>query len=588
MKNINLKDTYLKFFESKGHKVIPSAPIIPENDPTCLFNTAGMQPLVPYLKGEPHPEGTRLTDVQKCFRTNDLDSIGDTTHHTFFEMLGNWSLGDYFKEEAISWSFEFLTKHLNIPVERLAVTVFKGNDIVPADTESAEIWKKNGMKEDRIAFLGEDNNWWPNMELTGPCGPDTEIFYWRSDEEIPEKFDPDNENWVEIWNNVFMQYNHEPDGTFKPLKNKNVDTGLGVERVTAILEGYTDNYKSSVWRDIIEKIEEISGLKYDEQNSKAMRIIADHIRAVVMIAGDDAGIKPSNTDQGYILRRLIRRIIRYAKKLNIDINSNWEQELAEIIIEKYSKYYSELERNKEVILQVLKDEKIKFSRTLEKGLKEFEKAIKLIEGTEINKDIAFKLYDTYGFPIELTEELAKEQGLTVDTEGFKQKFAEHQEKSREGANQKFKGGLASTGEMETKYHTATHLLNAALKKVLGPHVHQKGSNITAERMRFDFSHSSKMTDEEKQKTEDLVNEYIKMAIPVEKLEMKKEDAIAQGAEAMFLDKYGDIVSVYKIGDVSMELCGGPHVHNTSELGHFKIKKEEASSAGVRRIKAILE
>ncbi len=588
MKNINLKDTYLKFFESKGHKVIPSAPIIPENDPTCLFNTAGMQPLVPYLKGEPHPEGTRLTDVQKCFRTNDLDSIGDTTHHTFFEMLGNWSLGDYFKEEAISWSFEFLTKHLNIPVERLAVTVFKGNDIVPADTESAEIWKKNGMKEDRIAFLGEDNNWWPNMELTGPCGPDTEIFYWRSDEEIPEKFDPDNENWVEIWNNVFMQYNHEPDGTFKPLKNKNVDTGLGVERVTAILEGYTDNYKSSVWRDIIEKIEEISGLKYDEQNSKAMRIIADHIRAVVMIAGDDAGIKPSNTDQGYILRRLIRRIIRYAKKLNIDINSNWEQELAEIIIEKYSKYYSELERNKEVILQVLKDEKIKFSRTLEKGLKEFEKAIKLIEGKEINKDIAFKLYDTYGFPIELTEELAKEQGLTVDTEGFKQKFAEHQEKSREGANQKFKGGLASTGEMETKYHTATHLLNAALKKVLGPHVHQKGSNITAERMRFDFSHSSKMTDEEKQKTEDLVNEYIKMAIPVEKLEMKKEDAIAQGAEAMFLDKYGDIVSVYKIGDISMELCGGPHVHNTSELGHFKIKKEEASSAGVRRIKAILE
>ena len=588
MENINLKDTYLKFFESKGHKVIPSAPIIPENDPTCLFNTAGMQPLVPYLKGEPHPEGTRLTDVQKCFRTNDLDSIGDTTHHTFFEMLGNWSLGDYFKEEAISWSFELLTKHLNIPVERLAVTVFKGNDIVPADTESAEIWKKNGIKEERIAFLGEDNNWWPNMELTGPCGPDTEIFYWRSNEAIPDRFDPDNENWVEIWNNVFMQYNHEPDGTFKPLKNKNVDTGLGVERVTAILEGYTDNYKSSVWRDIIEKIEEISGLKYDEQNSKAMRIIADHIRAVVMIAGDDAGIKPSNTDQGYILRRLIRRIIRYAKKLNIDINSNWEQELAEIIIEKYSKYYSELERNKEVILQVLKDEKIKFSRTLEKGLKEFEKAIKLIEGTEINKDIAFKLYDTYGFPIELTEELAKEQGLTVDTEGFKQKFAEHQEKSREGANQKFKGGLASTGEMETKYHTATHLLNAALKKVLGPHVHQKGSNITAERMRFDFSHSSKMTDEEKQKTEDLVNEYIKMAIPVEKLEMKKEDAIAQGAEAMFLDKYGDIVSVYKIGDVSMELCGGPHVHNTSELGHFKIKKEEASSAGVRRIEAILE
>ena len=589
METIDLKDKYLKFFESKGHKVIPSAPIIPENDPTCLFNTAGMQPLVPYLKGEPHPEGKRLTDVQKCFRTNDLDSIGDTTHHTFFEMLGNWSLGDYFMEEAIAWSYEFLTKTLNIPAERLAVTVFKGNHLVPADNESAEIWKKAGIKEDRIAFLGEEDNWWPNMELTGPCGPDTEIFYWRSNEAIPEKFDPENENWVEIWNNVFMQYNHETDGTFKPLKNKNVDTGLGVERVTAILEGYTDNYKSSVWRDVISKIEEISGLSYeDEKNARAMRIIADHIRAVVMIAGDDAGIKPSNTDQGYILRRLIRRIIRYAKKLNIDINSDWEQTLATMIIEKYSKYYSELERNKDVILQVLKDEKVKFNRTLEKGLREFEKETRNIEGKEINKDIAFRLYDTYGFPIELTEELAKENGLTVDTEGFKQKFAEHQEKSREGASQKFKGGLASTGEMETKYHTATHLLNAALKKVLGPHVHQKGSNITAERMRFDFSHNNKMTDEEKQKTEDLVNEYIKMAIPVEKLEMKKEDAINAGAEAMFADKYGDIVSVYKIGDVSMELCGGPHVHNTSELGHFKIKKEEASSAGVRRIKAILE
>jgi alanyl-tRNA synthetase len=589
MENINLKDAYLKFFESKGHKIIPSAPIIPENDPTCLFNTAGMQPLVPYLKGESHPEGKRLADVQKCFRTNDLDSIGDTTHHTFFEMLGNWSLGDYFKEEAIAWSLEFLTKHLHIPMERLAVTVFKGNNIVSADNESAEIWKKNGIKEERIAFLGEDDNWWPNMELTGPCGPDTEIFYWRSNEEIPEQFDPSNENWVEIWNNVFMQYNHETDGTFVPLKNKNVDTGLGVERVTAILEGHTDNYRSSVWKDIISKIEEISGLSYnDEKNARAMRIIADHIRAVVMIAGDDAGIKPSNTDQGYMLRRLIRRAIRYAKKINIDINSNWEQTLAEMIIEKYSKYYSELARNKKAILEVLQDEKIKFNRTLEKGLREFEKETKNLDGTEINKDIAFRLYDTYGFPIELTEELAIENGLTVDLEGFKQKFAEHQEKSREGATQKFKGGLASTGEMETKYHTATHLLNAALKNVLGDHVHQKGSNITAERMRFDFSHNSKMTEEEKQKTEDLVNEYIQMAIPVEKLEMKKDEAIAQGAEAMFLDKYGDIVSVYKIGDVSMELCGGPHVHNTSELGHFKIKKEEASSAGVRRIKAILE
>lgn len=589
MKTIDLKETYLKFFESKGHKIIPSAPIIPENDPTCLFNTAGMQPLVPYLKGEPHPEGKRLTDVQKCFRTNDLDSIGDTTHHTFFEMLGNWSLGDYFKKESISWSFEFLTKKLEIPVEKLAVTVFKGNDIVPADTESAEIWESLGIKKDKIAFLSEEHNWWPNMEMLGPCGPDTEIFYWRSEEPVPEKFDEENENWVEIWNNVFMQYNHEENGKFTPLKNKNVDTGLGVERVTAILEGYTDNYKSSVWKDVIKKIEEISGLSYEnEEYTRSMRIIADHIRAIVIIAGDDAGIKPSNTDQGYILRRLIRRTIRYAKKLNIDINSDWEQQLAELIINKYSKYYGELERNRSDILETLKNEKIKFNRTLEHGLKEFEKVVKDIDGDAINKDIAFRLYDTFGFPIELTEELAGELGLKVDTEGFKQKFAEHQEKSRQGSTGKFKGGLASTGEMETKYHTATHLLNAALKKVLGPHVHQKGSNITAERMRFDFSHPAKMTDEEKKQTEDLVNEYIKMAIPVEKLEMKKEDALKMGAEAMFIDKYGDIVSVYKIGDVSLELCGGPHVKNTSELGHFKIKKEEASSAGVRRIKAILE
>ena len=338
MNSIDLKEQFLDFFKSKGHVIIPSAPIIPENDPTVLFNTAGMQPLVPYLKGQLHPEGKRLADVQKCFRTNDLDSIGDTTHHTFFEMLGNWSLGDYFKEDSIKWSFELLTTKLNIPKEKLAITVFKGNDIVPADEESALIWKSLGISENKIQYLGEENNWWPNMELLGPCGPDTEIFYWRSEKEVPEVFDPEDENWVEIWNNVFMQYNHEADGTFSPLKNKNVDTGLGVERVTAILEGKLDNYKSSIWAPIIDKIEEISGLSYEnEEYQKSMRIIADHIRAVVIISGDDAGIKPSNTDQGYILRRLIRRIIRHAKKLNIDINSNWEKELAELIIEKYAK-----------------------------------------------------------------------------------------------------------------------------------------------------------------------------------------------------------------------------------------------------------
>ena len=588
MEKVDLKNIYLKFFEERGHKIIPSAPVIPENDPTCLFNTAGMQPLVPYLKGEPHPEGTRLTDVQKCFRTNDLDEVGDKTHHTFFEMLGNWSLGDYFKKESITWSFELLTKYLKIPVEKLSVTVFKGNDIVPADNESADLWKSLGIPENRIAFLGEDDNWWPNMELTGPCGPDTEIFYWRSDEEVPSDFDPENDNWVEIWNNVFMQYNHKPDGTFEPLKNKNVDTGMGVERVVAVLEGQTDNYKSSIWTDLIKKIEEVSEKNYDDEKyTRSMRIIADHIRAVVILSGDDAGIKPSNTDQGYILRRLIRRMIRYAKKLDIDINSNWEQELAKVVIDEYKPYYKELERNEKAILEVLANEKNKFNKTLEKGLREFEKLTRNIEGTEISKDIAFKLYDTYGFPIELTEELAKEQGLTVDIGGFKKKFEEHQALSRKGAEQKFKGGLASTGEMETKYHTATHLLNAALKKVLGSHVHQKGSNITAERMRFDFSHDSKMTPEEKQQTEDLVNEYIRMAIPVEKLEMPKEEAIKMGAECEFIERYPDIVTVYKIGDVSTEICGGPHVSNTSELGKFKIKKEESSSAGVRRIKAVL-
>lgn len=588
MEKVDLKNIYLKFFESNGHKVIPSAPVIPENDPTCLFNTAGMQPLVPYLKGEPHPEGKRLTDVQKCFRTNDLDEVGDKTHHTFFEMLGNWSLGDYFKKESITWSFELLTKHLNIPIERLAVTVFKGNNIVPADTESADIWKSLGIPECRIAFLGEDDNWWPNMESTGPCGPDTEIFYWRSEEEIPTNFDPENDNWVEIWNNVFMQYNHNTDGTFEPLKNKNVDTGMGVERVVAVLEGQTDNYKSSIWTDLIKKLEEVSGKSYDDEKyTRSMRIIADHIRAIVILSGDDAGIKPSNTDQGYILRRLIRRMIRYAKDLEIDINSNWEQELAKVVIENYKSYYKELDRNQNAILEVLSNEKTKFNRTLEKGLREFEKLTNDIEGKEISKDIAFKLYDTYGFPIELTEELAKEQGLTVDIEGFNKKFEEHQEKSRAGSNKKFKGGLASTGEMETKYHTATHLLNAALKKILGDHVHQKGSNITAERMRFDFSHDTKMTDEEKQKVEDLVNEYIKMAIPVEKIEMPKEKAVEIGAECQFIERYPDIVTVYKIGDVSMEICGGPHVSNTSELGRFKIKKEESSSSGVRRIKAVL-
>ena len=581
---MNLKDLYINFFVSKGHVQIPSAPLVPENDPSVLFNTAGMQPLIPYLMGEPHPYGTRLCDYQKCLRTNDLDNIGDTYHHTFFEMLGNWSLGDYFKKEAITWSFEFLTKVLNIPVERLGVTIFAGNNDIPEDKVAFEMWKNMGIKEERIAKTRDDNFWIAGEY--GPCGPDTEIFYFRSSDPIPEHFDPEDERWVEIWNNVFMQYNKSKEG-ISELPKKNVDTGMGVERVTAILEGVTDNYASSLWKDVIALISDIAKLPY-EGNEREMRIIADHLRTSVFIAADPAGIKPSNTDQGYILRRLIRRTIRYAKKLNIDINSNWEEQIALLIISKYEKYYTELQTNKDVVLEVLKNEKNKFNRTLEKGLKEFNKIVNNLEDKTLNKDLAFKLYDTYGFPIELTVELAKEQGITVDVQGFKDKFKAHQELSRTASAGKFKGGLAGNDEIETRYHTATHLLNAALKKVIDKNVHQRGSNITDERMRFDFSCDHKLSPEEIKAAEDLVNSYIKAGLDVTVTSMSKEQAIASGAECMFIEKYPDIVTVYTIGDVSRELCGGPHVKNTRELGEFKIIKEEASSAGVRRIKAILK
>ena len=583
---MNLKDLYINYFVSKGHKQIPSAPVVPENDSSVLFNTAGMQPLIPYLMGQPHPYGTRLCDYQKCIRTNDLDSIGDKTHHTFFEMLGNWSLGDYFKEESIAYSFEFLTSVLKIPVEKLAVTVFEGDKDIPCDEVSANAWMNHGIKKERIAYLDASNNFWIAGE-SGPCGGDTEIFYWRSEEPVPDVFNPNDERWVEIWNNVFMQYNKDKDGNVTELPKKNVDTGMGLERVVAVLEGVDDNYLSSVWIDIIKKIESMSNVSYEE-NPESMRIIADHIRSAVFILADNAGIRPSTTDQGYILRRLIRRAIRHAKKLNIDINSNWEQDIANMIIDKYIKYYSEIEANKNIVLEELAKEKIKFNRTLEKGLREFEKITNNINDGMLNKDLAFKLYDTYGFPIELTEELAKEKNIKVDIEGFKEKFKAHQELSRTASQGKFKGGLAGDSVIETKYHTATHLLNAALKQVVGQDVHQKGSNITDERMRFDFSCDHKLTDEEKAKTEELVNKWIKEGLDVTVKEMKKEEAIKSGAECMFIDKYPDIVTVYSIGDISHELCGGPHVKNTSELGTFKIKKEEASSAGVRRIKAILE
>lgn len=577
---MNLKDLYINYFVSKGHKQIPSAPVVPENDPSVLFNTAGMQPLIPYLMGQPHPYGTRLVDYQKCIRTNDLDAIGDTTHHTFFEMLGNWSLGDYFKDESIGYSFEFLTKVLNIPIERLAVTVYAGDNKIPFDEVSHNKWLSLGIPEKRIARTVEDNFWIAGT--SGPCGPDTEIFYFRSNDEIPEVFDPGDDRWVEIWNNVFMEFYKDENGNVTELPKKNVDTGMGYERATAVLEGVLDNYTSSVWKDVIDLISDIAKKPYIG-NEESMRIIADHIRTAVFISADPASIKPSNTDQGYILRRLIRRAIRHAKKLEIDISSDWEQRIAKLIISKYKKYYSELTENENVVLEVLKNEKEKFNRTLEKGLREFNK----VSNKDIDAETAFHLYDTYGFPIELTEELAHDAKIKVDTLGFKERFKKHQELSRTASAGKFKGGLAGNSEIETKYHTATHLLNAALKVVVDKNVHQKGSNITDERMRFDFSCDHKLTDEEKKKTEDLVNEWIKEGLDVTVKEMSKSDAINSGAECMFIEKYPDMVTVYSIGNVSKELCGGPHVKNTSELGHFKIIKEEASSAGVRRIKAVL-
>lgn len=584
---MKLKDLFIDFFVKKGHAQIPSSPVVPENDNTVLFNTAGMQPLTPYLKGEKHPLGTRLVDYQKCVRTNDLDEVGDTTHHTFFEMLGNWSLGDYFKKESISWSFEFLTEVLHIPVEKLAVTVFEGNEFVERDTESAEIWESLGIPKNRISFLGVDDNWWPNMEMYGPCGPDTEIFYWRSEDPVPEEHDPNDDRWVEIWNNVFMQYNHDENG-FKPLDQKNVDTGMGVERTTAILEGVNDNYLSSIFKPYISSIESASGKKYEGEDRCSMRIIADHIRAVTIIVGENSGVKPSNTDQGYIVRRLLRRAIRHENKLGIDINGSFLCELVNMIIEDYKTYYPELEKNRECILNTIESEKNKFSKTLEKGLKEFNK---IVEETDqkIEGEVAFHLYDTYGFPIELTIELASEKCLKVDEEGFREKFKAHQELSRKGATCKFKSGLSGTGEIETRYHTATHLLNSALKVVLkNPDIHQMGSNITEERMRFDFNFDRKLTDEEKSEIEILINKWIQEDLTVTCEEMSKEEALACGAEAMFIERYPNIVTVYKIGEVSKEICTGPHVEHTGELHHFKIKKEEASSAGVRRIKAILD
>ncbi len=584
MKAIEIRNKYLNFFKAHGHTIIPSAPLIPENDPSVLFTTAGMQPLVPYLLGEKHPSGTRLTDYQKCVRTNDIEEVGDNRHLTYFEMLGNWSLGDYFKEESIQMSFDFLTKELQIPVEKLSVTVFAGDEDCPRDTVAAECWKKAGILDGHIYYYGKDDNWWIAGE-EGPCGPDTEMFYDTGKPACGPDCQPscDCGKYVEIWNNVFMEYFKDKDGNYSKLSQRNVDTGLGLERMTMLLQGKETPFDTELFKPVMDKLSELQKI----DNIESRRIIAEHLRSSMMIISD--GGRPSNVDRGYILRRLIRRMVRHMNKLQINLDEI--STLIDINVENLKEMYPELEKNAETIKNVIIEEKDKFVKTLAHGEKEFEKEMNRAKQSgkdKIEGNVVFKLYDTYGFPPEVTSELAKENGMTVDMKEFDELFKAHQEKSRLGSEQKFKGGLAEQNDTTIAYHTATHLLNAALKVVLGPETHQRGSNITTERMRFDFNCDHKLTDEEKQKTEDLVNEWIKESLPVTVEEMSKEEAVKSGAECMFIEKYPDIVTVYSIGNVSKELCGGPHVKNTSEIGKFKIKKEEASSAGVRRIKAVIE
>ncbi|MEI3395187.1 MAG: alanine--tRNA ligase [Clostridia bacterium] len=584
MKAIEIRNKYLNFFKEHGHTIIPSAPLIPENDPSVLFTTAGMQPLVPYLLGEKHPSGTRLTDYQKCVRTNDIEEVGDNRHLTYFEMLGNWSLGDYFKEESIQMSFDFLTKELQIPVEKLSVTVFAGDEDCPKDTVAAECWKKAGILDGHIYYYGKDDNWWIAGE-EGPCGPDTEMFYDTGKPACGPDCQPscDCGKYVEIWNNVFMEYFKDKDGNYSKLSQRNVDTGLGLERMTMLLQGKETPFDTELFTPVMDKLSELQKI----DNIESRRIIAEHLRSSMMIISD--GGRPSNVDRGYILRRLIRRMVRHMNKLQINLDEI--STLIDINVENLKEMYPELEKNAETIKNVIIEEKDKFVKTLAHGEKEFEKEMNRAKQSgkdKIEGKVVFKLYDTYGFPPEVTSELAKESGMTVDMKEFDELFKAHQEKSRLGSEQKFKGGLAEQNDTTIAYHTATHLLNAALKVVLGPETHQRGSNITTERMRFDFNCDHKLTDEEKQKAEELVNEWIKEALPVTVEEMPKEEAVKSGAECMFIEKYPDIVTVYSIGNVSKELCGGPHVKNTSEIGKFKIKKEEASSAGVRRIKAVIE
>jgi len=583
-----LRTMYVNFFKERGHKEIASASLLPENDPTVLFTTAGMHPLVPYLLGEKHPSGNRLTDVQKCVRTEEIDEVGDDTHCTFFEMLGNWSLGNYFKQESISMSFEFLTKFLNIPIERLAVTVFEGDELVPADVEAEEIWKSFGLTGEQIFRYGREDNWWGPAGQTGPCGPDTEIFYDMGKPKCGPKCGPSCHcgKYVEIWNNVFMQFNKEADGSFTELKQKNVDTGMGLERVLTIFNGKTNVYDTELFIPVMQKLESILEREGKELSEREKRIICEHIRTVTFILGDPMQISPSNTEQGYILRRLIRRIIRLFKK--VDINTNYLCELSEVIIEQYKTTYPELGENREFILEQLQKEYTLFLKTLDDGLKKANKYLVNIENTGVlSGELAFKLYDTYGFPIEFTSELALERGFRVDIDGFHKRFKEHQDKSRQGAAGKFAGGLADNNEQTARLHTATHLLNGALRTVLGDEVSQRGSNITSERLRFDFSFGRKVTKEELEQVEAIVNEAIRQNIDVILEEMTPEKAYEEGAIGVFSGKYGEIVKVYTIHGYSKEICGGPHAKNTGELVSFKILKEEASSAGVRRIKAVI-
>ncbi|MBN2879032.1 MAG: alanine--tRNA ligase [Clostridia bacterium] len=586
-----LREKYLQFFKEKGHAVIPSASIIPENDPTVLFTPAGMHPLVPYLLGEPHPEGARLCDVQKCIRTIDIDEVGDTSHCTFFEMLGNWSLGDYFKEESIKWSYEFLTsdKWLNLDVTKIAISVFEGDDDAPRDEVSAGVWQECGIPKERIFYLPKKNNWWIAGDA-GPCGPDTEIFIITDKEPCSPECSPacDCGRYLEIWNNVFMEYNKKPDGTYEPLKKKNVDTGMGLDRTIAVLQGVSSVYETDLFAPIIKKIEDLSGVNYgkDPETTEAMRIMADHIRTATFMIGDEKGITPSNVDQGYVLRRLIRRVVRHGAKLSWENGNAWK--IASVVIDIYKDVYPELVENKSRIHDELNKEEARFAKTLQRGLREFEKvASEMAEGDTIDGQTAFHLYDTYGFPIEITVEMAEEKGLKVDTNGFDEAFREHQEKSSAGAEQKFKGGLADSTEATSHLHTATHLLHAALRNMFGDTVEQKGSNITAERMRFDFSFERKIEPDELKELEDWVNRAIEAKIPVIMEELPVDKAKAQGAIGLFSSKYGNTVKVYTIEGYSKEICGGPHASNTADLGRFEIQKEQSSSAGVRRIKAVL-